>query len=154
MGARRLIMVGVALVLGGCGGSSAGRTPTVSGLPLVPGAKVVAVAKQCDGGANAYCALQLVMVDSRYDTSLDLLADERQKLLADGWTGSSGDTGNEHAADSPGHQLRVTYATVFGDLMGVDLGWIKRQPQIALALSGAIFDRTAGLSMLLETGPG
>lgn len=144
----------LALALGGCGGSSSGRTPIVSRLPLVPGAKVLAVAKQCDGGANAYCALQLVMVDSRYDTSLDLLVDERQKLLADGWSASSGDTGNERSADSPGHKLRVTYATVFGDLMGVDLGWIKRQPQIAIALSSAIFDRTAGLSMLLETGPG
>ena len=46
--------------------------------------------------------------------------------MALGWTGANADTGQQRAADSPGHKLRLTYAPAAGDLQGIDLGWIKR----------------------------
>lgn len=64
-----------------------------------------------------------------------------------------GDTGEERAAESPTHSLRVTYATPFGDLKGIDLGWIKRSQPIAVALSQAMFHRSSAMSMMLEIGP-
>jgi hypothetical protein len=73
-------------------------------------------------------------------------------LLKSGWTGADADSGEQRAADSPGHKLRVTYATAYGDLKGIDLGWIKRSRKLTLALSRAIFDHAAAMSMLLEVG--
>ena len=51
-------------------------------------------------------------------SSDDLLKGERDDLLAAGWTRVNGDTGDERAAQSPGHKLRVTYASASGDLKG------------------------------------
>ncbi len=128
--------------------------PEVSRLPLVDGASVVTRAQECDHGANAYCAIQLVVADPRYPSSLELLKSERKHLREAGWSLANGYTGNENAADSPGHKLRVTYSTAEGDLQGIELGWIQRPRDITLALSGAMFARRATLSMLLEPGSG
>jgi hypothetical protein len=138
------------LALSACGSSSSPSAPDVSELPLVPGAEIVAQARQCDKGQSPYCAIQIVVVGHSYKTSQDLLGVERERLVSLGWTREGADTGNEHAADSPGHKLRVTYATALGDLTGIDLGWIKRPRRITLALSRAVFQRKAALSMMLE----
>ena len=53
---------------------------------------------------------------------------------------------------SPGDKLRVTYATAYGDLKDIELGWISRAKPISLALSHAIFDRAAAMSVMLEIG--
>ena len=46
----------------------------------------------------------------------------------------------------------MTYATAYGDLKGIDLGWIKRSRTITLALSRALFDRASAMSVMLEVG--
>jgi hypothetical protein len=142
-----LLALGVAL--GGCG-SGGSHTPDLSKLPLVSGTKVVAQARQCDKGSNPYCAVQIVVVGNTYKNSQDLLGVERERLVSLGWTREGADTGNEHAADSPGHKFRVTYATALADLTGIDLGWIKRPRPITLALSQSVFQRRPALSMMLE----
>jgi hypothetical protein len=146
-------LAAVALSAAGCGGGGP-RAPQVSSLPLISGASVIAQAEQCDRGANAYCAVQLVIVDHRFRTSTELMKAERRQLTGLGWSLANGDTGNEHAADSPGHRLRVTYATPEADLQGIDLGWIKRPRRIALALSEQLFARSPALSIMLEKGSG
>ena len=156
MRARRLgaaTLAPVALLLAGCGGSTR-HVPDASKLPLVAGASVAAKAQQCDRGAGAYCSVELVVVDPRFHTSTDLMKTEQRQLHQLGWSLADGDTGNERAADSPGHKLRVTYATASGDLQGIDLGWIDRSQKITLALSHALFARSAALSMMLELGSG
>ncbi len=140
------------VLLAACGQSAATRTPSISSVPIVAGGRIVAQTRSCDKGANAYCAWQVVIADPRYASSLDLLASERSALVKRGWSRGGGDTGNEHGADSPGHAARLTYATAFGDLLGIDNGWIKRSWPVTLALSTAVFDRVPALSMLLETG--
>ncbi len=137
--------------IAGCG-QSGSKAPDLSKLPLVPGASVVTQAKQCDQGANAYCAWELVVADHRFKSSTDLLISEHRQLISAGWSGADGDTGEQHAADSPGHKLRVTYATADGDLKGIDLGWIRRSRAVTLALSKALFDRVPTLSFMLELG--
>ena len=77
---------------------------------------------------------------------------ERRHLTALGWTATNADTGDEHAADSPGHSLRLTYATAALDLKDVDLGWVQRARAIAQTLSQAMFARRSALSLMLETG--
>jgi hypothetical protein len=119
---------------------------------MVAGASVVAEVKQCDRGANSFCALELVVVDTRYKTSRDLVRSEHRLLKRSGWSSANADTGEQRAADSPGHKLRVTYATAYGDLKGIDLGWIQRPRKITLALSHALFDRSAAMSIMLEIG--
>lgn len=141
-----------AAALAGCGQSAKSRTPDVSQLPLVQGATVVTQVRECDKGANAFCAIELVVADRRYKTSDDLLLSEHHQLLSHGWSGAGGDTGNERAADSPGHKLRLTYATATGDLQGVELGQIKRPGKIWIALSHTLLDQVPALSMMLEVG--
>jgi hypothetical protein len=140
------------VVLGGCGSSQADRTPTVSDLPLVPGAKIASQVRTCDQGARAFCTIQLVVLDHRYESS-DLLAlDESHQLRNSGWSLADGDTAEETAANSPGHKLRLTFSTAIGDLRQIDLGQIDRARPITLALSSSIFDRTPAISMMLEVG--
>jgi hypothetical protein len=146
------LLPALAVVLVGCGQSGGGGTPDATRLPLAKGARVVASVRQCDAGSNAFCDVQLVVVGRRYPSSEALLGAEHQRLLSLGWTGANADTGEQHAADSPGHKLRVTYATAFGDLLGLDLGWIHRSGTVVLALSRAMFDRSATMSILLEKG--
>jgi hypothetical protein len=118
----------------------------------VPGASIVTEVKRCDQGANAFCAWELVLADRSFKSSTDLLISEHRQLLRAGWSGADGDTGEQHAADSPGHRLRVTYATADGDLKGIDLGWIKRSRSVTLALSKALFQGVPTLSVMLELG--
>lgn len=123
-------------------------------MPLIDGASVAAQAQQCDRGANSYCAVEMVIVDRRFRTSTDLMQAERNRLRGLGWSLWDGDTGNEHAADSPGHRLRATYATAEADLQGIDLGWIKRPQGITLTLSRLLIDRAPAISVMLEKGSG
>ena len=145
-------LTGCALALSACGGSSQSSPLSIGQLPLINGATIVAQASQCDRGANAYCAIEAVIVDPRAGSSGALVVAERRRLRRLGWSGSAGDNGDEQAAESPGHKLRVTYATAAGDLIGWDLGWIKRPRPIALTLSHLMFERTPAMSVMLEAG--
>jgi hypothetical protein len=154
MSGRRLgalAAVLTAAVLAGCGNGGQ-HAPDLSRLPLVPGAQIKVQERVCDTGASAYCGWEVVVVDTRYRNSDQLFRAEHRHLLGHGWSGADGDIGDEHAADSPGHKLRVTYATPTGDLKGVDLGWIRRSRPVTLALSRAIFNHEPVISMLLEIG--
>jgi hypothetical protein len=140
----------VAAVLAGCGQTRPGAVPSIAHVPLVRGVKVLAMTRLCDHGANAFCAVQLVVADSRYDSSGALMLGERKELKKRGWSIYDGDIGN--AAESPGHKLRLTYGTAAVDLRGVDLALIKRSRKITLALSRSMFDRAPAISLMLETG--
>src|SRR5580704_17589472 len=160
MTARRVVAATLAAavltgagVLAGCGGNGGTRAPTLGKLPLAAGSQVVARVKKCDRGQNAYCALELVVVNRDYQNSWALVAGERRSLSQGGWTQTHADTGDEHAAQSPGDKLRVTYATAMGELKDVVLGWITRSHTISVALSKTIFARAAAMSVLLELGP-
>jgi hypothetical protein len=143
----------VAALLAACGqGNASQRTPQLAKLPLVRGSRVSVQVLRCDKGANGFCAWELVVIGNGYRSSEALLRSEHHRLLELGWSGANGDIGDEHAADSPGHKLRLTYATADGDLKGIDLGWIHRSRKVALALSQAIFSRAPTMSMLLELG--
>jgi hypothetical protein len=93
-----------------------------------------------------------VVVNRRLPNSWALVAQERRSLAEDGWIADHANNGDEHAAASPGDKLRVTYATAYGDLKDIELGWITRARAISLALSRAIFDRAAAMSVMLEVG--
>jgi hypothetical protein len=147
-----VLLAAAALATAACGQSGASRAPALSGVPLTGGTRVVANVRSCDRGANPYCAVQLVVVGGRYGSSMALLAREQGRLRQLGWTSGAGDTGVEQSADSPGHKLRLTYATASNDLMAIDLGWIQRRRPIALALSAELFDRAPAISLMLETG--
>ena len=146
------MLLAVLGAVAGCGGS-APRRPTLSSVPLVTGGHVVARADACDAGANAYCALDVVLVDPHFNTAQELVSSERRWLKQHHWIKVSAQTGDELAADSPNDSLRVTYATPALDLKDIDLGWIKRPRSIALALSDAIYDRSAAMSIMLVAGP-
>ena len=138
--------------LTGCGSTQAQRTPAASSLPLVPGSKIVAQVRSCDRGSNAFCGIDLVVRNGSYKSS-DLLArDESHVLRKNGWSPSDGDTGSQSAANSPGHKLRLTYATAIGDLEQIDLGIINRPWPITYALSNSMFDRDAAMSLRLQVG--
>jgi hypothetical protein len=145
-------LVALGTALAGCGAGSKSRDPDLTKLPLVNGASVVARVRQCDRGANAFCAIELVVTDRRYRTSADLVDAQHGQLRKHGWTGGTGDTNQQKAADSPGHKLRVTYATASGELRGVDLGSIERPRKITLALSRVLFDQAPAMSVMLEVG--
>jgi hypothetical protein len=144
-------LAALAAVLAGCGSGGRHR-PNLTQLPLVDGASVIAQVHSCDRGKNAYCAIELVVTDRRYKNSTDLVEEEHSQLRKHGWTGGQGDFSQQKAADSPGHKLRVTYATAAGDLRGVDLGSIQRPRQITLALSRTMFDQAPAMSIMLEVG--
>ncbi|HTU96428.1 MAG TPA: hypothetical protein VMF14_11355, partial [Solirubrobacteraceae bacterium] len=63
-----------------------------------------------------------------------------------------GPDGNETAADSPGHELRLTFATAYEDLLGIDSNWVQRTAEITHALSSTMFDRAPALSIMLLRG--
>lgn len=142
-----------ALALASCGNGGVARTPSLNQLPLVPGARVAVQTRLCDGGSHAFCAIQAVIVDPHAGSSGALVVREHDRLHSLGWTTSAGDDGDEVAADSPGHKLRVTYATAINDLIGLDEKWITRPWPIWSTLSQTMFDRTPAMSILLETGP-
>jgi hypothetical protein len=150
---RTVLLAGCAVALAGCGSGGAAGPLSLGQLPLVPGAKVATEARQCDRGSNAFCAIQAVIVDQRFNSSGALVESEHRHLHSLGWTTSAGDDGDEVAADSPGHKLRVTYATAVDDLIGIDETWIKRPPAIGLTLSRTMFDGVPAMSVMLEVGP-
>jgi hypothetical protein len=154
--ARRLgVIPALALValLAGCGAASqARRTPTAATVPLVPGSRVVKQVRQCDQGSSAFCAIDLVVVNGKYDSSDVFARDESHVLRNSGWSLADGDTSVQSAANSPGHGLRLTYTTAAGDLQEIDLGLINRPWPITYALSTSMFDRAAAMSMRLEVG--
>jgi hypothetical protein len=155
MTAGRVSLIGLTaltLAVAGCGSAGSHPAPEAGQLPLVPGTKIVAQDTQCDRGANAFCALELVIVNSRFKTSEDFVDAEHDYVHSRGWDGVAADTGDERAAESPGHKLRVTYATALGDLQGVELGWIHRSHKISKALSRTLFDHASAMSVELDTG--
>lgn len=145
-----VIATALAVVLAGCGGGA--RSPKLGSLPLVPGAHVVTNVRRCDGGSKPYCALELVVADPRYGSSRALVVAERNLLRASHWTGASAQTADELADESPGHKLRVTYATAYGDLKGIDLGWIERTGQIQHSLSAQMFAGATAMSAQIQIG--
>jgi hypothetical protein len=149
---RAALAATAVLGLAGCAQGSHDRAPQARLLPLVPGSKIVAQSTQCDRGSSAYCALELVVVNPRYKTSVDLLAAEHKLIHARGWNGVTGDTGDENAAESPGRKYRVTYGLPDGDLRSIELGYIHRSRAIAYALSRTLFEHTPAMSVMLETG--
>jgi hypothetical protein len=149
-----MALVGSALAaavgLAGCG--TGARMPNLSGLPLLPGSTIVTQIKECNKGDSAFCAIELVVQDHRYPSSRALVLSQRDRLKALGWTGASPDTGVQLADESPGHKLRVTYATAVDDLQGIDLGWIARPRSIEMLLDRAVFNNVPTMSVLLEVG--
>lgn len=143
--------VAAALFLAGCGGAGV-RTPNLSRLPMVPGTRVLKQVHDCDQGSQAYCAIEMVIVAPHMHTSWDLVNAESRLLGRRRWTFEDATNGDEHAAQSPGDKMRVTYATAYGDLQGIDLGWIQRSHLITEALSEALFHRGATMSLMLEVG--
>jgi hypothetical protein len=155
LGAKTALIIALALAatLAGCGASApAQRTPAVSQVPLVAGSRIVAQVRACDQGSNAYCAVDLVVRNRGYLSSDILLRDEGRLLRKDGWSLSHGDTGEQTAANSPGHKVRLTFSTAAGDLQQIDLGQIDRPWPIVYAMSSSMFARTAAMSMELEVG--
>jgi hypothetical protein len=156
--AGRLGLLGVALPalallsLAGCGSGAAKHGPRLAQVPLVSGSQVITRVQSCDRGTSAFCAWNLVVVNPRFRTADALVRAEHRFIHKLGWTGAGADSGEENASDSPGHKLRVSYASAFGDLKGFDLGWIRRPRNFALALSRAMFDRLPAMSLMLETG--
>ncbi len=116
------------------------------------GARVVANSRQCDQGANPYCALELVVVDPSYSSARSFVLAERDLLKGHGWTGASPQTADELADESPGHRLRITYATALVDLKGVDLGWIDRSTAVQRSLAKQLFARNPTMSALVQVG--
>jgi hypothetical protein len=142
----------VAAVAGVAACGDGPHTPSLAGFPLVAGARVVTKVHVCNPGASAFCAYEFVVIDRRYSSSRALVLAQRNRLRRDGWIGASPDTGVELANESPGHKLRVTYATAFEDLKGIDLSWIRRPWAIQIALDRAVFDLTPAMSVRVETG--
>jgi hypothetical protein len=145
----------LALIVGlaGCGQSAVTRSPQLSQLPLIKGARIVKLLRQCDSGSDAFCALQVIVTDNHFKSSVSLVRTELKYLKQLRWTAAAGDTPDERAADSPGHKLRLTYGTAFADLKGVDLGWIMRPTTITMTLSNEMFSRDPTMSLELEAGP-
>jgi hypothetical protein len=141
----------LAVSVAGCGGAGV-RTPDLGRLPMVPGTRAMEKVSQCDIGSQAYCAIEMVIVAPKLHTSWELVNAEARLLARHRWTSEAAINGNERAAQSPGDKLRVTYATAYADLQGIDLGWIQRDHRITVALSKALFDRGAAMSVMLEVG--
>jgi hypothetical protein len=93
-----------------------------------------------------------VIAGDRYQSSQAPRTTYGANLRNLGWTTTKGPDGNETAADSPGHELRLTFATAYEDLLGVDSNWIQRTAAISHALSAAMFARTPTLSLMLLRG--
>ncbi len=139
-----------ALGLSACGGSS-DHVPNLAGLPLVPGSRIVARVKQCDPGANAYCAIELAVYNRHYGNSDDLFGAEKKLLQHAHWTNANGLVGPESAADSPGHKLHLTYAAAGSELYSTAEHYVKRPPSIVTALSNAIWgEGTPAMAMIVE----
>jgi len=150
---RLTLLPALVTALAGCGETTAPSSTSLAQVPLVKGARIVTQARQCDRGANAFCAIEAVVIGPRFSSSGALAASERRHLRKLGWAGAAGDNGDERAALSPDHKLRVTYANATGDLIGIELGWIKRPWAIEWTLHQALINQTPVISIMLEAGP-
>lgn len=150
--ATALTALAVGLAAAGCGQSGSRLRPSAEGVPLARGVKITAETRSCDRGANAYCAVQLVVIGAGYTSSSALLDGEEARLRTLGWTNTVGDTGKERSADSPGHRLRLSYAVAADDLQSWDLESIRRRPSIARALASTMFERVPALSLMVQAG--
>ena len=146
------VVVAVAVVIVATGRGGTPRDIGLRNIPMVPGTRVLAKVRSCDPGVHPYCSVQVVIVGDRYQTSRALRKTYGANLLKLGWTTTKGPDGNETAADSPGHELRLTFATAYEDLLGVDSNWIQRTAAISHSLSAAMFDRAPTLSLMLLKG--
>jgi hypothetical protein len=144
------VVVAVLIVATGRGGTP--RDIGLKNIPMVPGTRVLTTVRSCDRGVHPYCSLQVVIVGDRYRTSQALRTSYGANLLKLGWTTTKGPDGNETAADSPGHELRLTFATAYEDLLGIDSNWIQRTATISHSLSAAMFNRAPTLSLMLLRG--
>jgi hypothetical protein len=144
------LAIGSAVVLSGCGNGA--RSPKLASLPMVAGAHVVSNVHICDKGSNAYCALELVFTDPHYASSRDFVLGERKVLKSHGWTGATPPTGDELADESPGHKLRITYDTAYGDMKDIDMGWIQRTRRTQEVLSTQMFAGAIAMSVELQIG--
>lgn len=142
---------GALALIAGCG-SGGPHTPDLAALPLVPRATVEVKQRVCDSGSNPYCAWELVVAGTGYRDSNALFEAEHRLLLSRHWSGADGDIASQHAADSPGHRLRVTYANPVDELTGTGIFGVRRSQAVQLALSNAVFAHTPVISMLLEVG--
>jgi hypothetical protein len=147
-----LTVLATCLLLAGCGGVSNNRDVGLNNVPLPRGAQVAARVRVCDRGANAYCSEQLVVTGPGYASSADLLNSLNHRLKQLGWSDNRGNTGKQLAAQSPGNEYRMYFDTAYNDLLALDMGWIHRSAPIGHALSAAIFDRAAAVSIMLVRG--
>ena len=145
-------VVAVAIVILATGRGGTPRAIGLRNIPMLPGTRVLTKVRSCDPGVHTYCSLQVVIIGDRYPTSQALRTSYGANLIKLGWTTTKGPDGNETAADSPGHELRLTFATAYEDLLGVDSNWIQRTAAISHSLSAAMFDRAPTLSIMLLRG--
>src|SRR5579875_3062720 len=138
-----LLVSAAAVLLAGCGGS----------LPHVPGSRVVERLRSCNRGANAYCAIDMVVENARYPSPPALTQAERVLLRRAGWTVEYADVPAEYALLSPGARLHVTLAPVDHELRAIDLGQVQRPRAFTLALSRALFAHRIAFAVVLELGP-
>jgi hypothetical protein len=151
-GAIVAAIAAVAIVVAATGRGGTPRAVGLKNIPMVPGTRVLNTVRSCDRGVHPYCSLQVVIAGDRYQSSQALRTTYGANLRNLGWTTTKGPDGNETAADSPGHELRLTFATAYEDLLGVDSNWIQRTAAISHALSAAMFARTPTLSLMLLRG--
>jgi hypothetical protein len=151
-GVMVVAVIAVALVIAVTGRGGTPRAVGLKDVPMVPGTRVLTKVRSCDRGVHPYCSLQVVIVGDRYKTSQALRLTYGASLRKMGWTTTKGPDGNETAADSPGHELRLTFATAYEDLLGVDSNWIQRTAAISHSLSSIMFDRAPALSIQLLRG--
>ncbi len=150
--AGALAAAAMSAAVAGCGTDATARVIGLAEVPLPSGAQIMTHVRSCDRGANPYCAEQLVVVAPALRTATALEASEKRLLASRGWTTTQGADGHQKAADSPGHELRLYYATAFDDLLGIDSNWIQRAVPISHGLSNAIFDRAPAISIMLVRG--
>jgi hypothetical protein len=145
-------VVAVAVVVTATGRGGTPRAIGLNDIPMVAGTRVMTRVRSCDRGVHPYCALQVILVGEGHRTSQALRKAYAARLHKLGWTTTMGPDGNETAADSPGHELRLTYATAYEDLLGVDSNWVQRTAEITHSLSSTMFDRAPALSIMLLRG--
>jgi hypothetical protein len=152
VGAVLAVAAAVVLVIVATGRGGTPRAIGLKDIPVPAGTRVMTKVRSCDRGTNPNCSLQVVLVGDHYPSSAALRATYGKELLKLGWTTTKGPDGNETAADSPGHELRLTFATAYEDLQGIESNWIQRTAEISHSLADTMFDRAPALSIMLLRG--
>jgi hypothetical protein len=148
------LLCSLSLLIVGCSPDTGPRSPSLSLVPLAPHSHVMLQVRACNGGANPFCSLQLVVVGSGYSTAHALLDTEAQLLRRRHWRKVNADTALERAAYSPGGKVRLTYATAHGELESIELGWTQRRRLITVALAHTLFENRPAIALLVENGTG